>query len=583
MRFFLLFLLVFVSNVGQAGIRESVDSIVDSRTHRFLTALSDRLGFPDTELGKGQAVAALSTSGCNFSVLIVGPVGGDSPAYARILDGWRVSQGLPGEVEWTQEDDCAAALYRYRPGKPGMVSASVTIDLPSLRSALLKVEPKTSFAASDANWSKIDYGFAPDAETSTGIRYWNFTADRPGFRPVVGTITIPPFLPVALVAWFILLPVGVLGSFGLGIVVAKRTSIPLAQRRKLYGRIVMGGAMGTLMVHSLLVIATLPTRALDPLTQLWFGQRFSQFALFILPLGVLVPVLVLPLVTRFEKRLMGPSEEEKVLRSPEMEPTREIDKAYSKKWFRFAIPMFIIGLALQGWYFSMSKEVPYRQLVSILGHLLVFIPFIAQILMKMPRYKVEATTLESLEAYLRVRVHALAAKVGMEPVASRVITETSGGKYSATMSRSGVGVSVHALEQLQPEEIDWLIAHELAHQKLGHLRKLQILSYLPMGIILIPAAALLMNGSFIGNPLVLLGPFLAVMVITVPWGFTIRRMRRAHEFEADRLAVETTGDREAGISALRKTTLNDASPGIHDTDVSTHPDVTARIGAMRAL
>ncbi|RYG45763.1 hypothetical protein EON79_11795, partial [bacterium] len=191
MRLLLLSFFLLAASLALAGIRESSDWIVDGRTHRYLTALSTRLGFPDTELQKGQAVASLSTNGCNFSVLLVGPIGGDARRYAGILDDWRKGQGLPGDVEWTQEDDSSAAIYRYRPGKVGMASASTRIDLPSLRTALLKAERKTSFAASDASWSKVDFGFPADAEAPSGTRYWDFTKERSGLRPVVGEIRIP--------------------------------------------------------------------------------------------------------------------------------------------------------------------------------------------------------------------------------------------------------------------------------------------------------------------------------------------------------------------------------------------------------
>lgn len=96
-------------------------------------------------------------------------------------------------------------------------------------------------------------------------------------------------------------------SFGTGIFIAKRTAIPIAQRRKLYGKAVLGGTYSLLAIHGILVAATLPTRVFEPLTQLWFGMRFAQFALPILPVFMLVPILMLPIMKPVEKRLFGPS------------------------------------------------------------------------------------------------------------------------------------------------------------------------------------------------------------------------------------------------------------------------------------
>ena len=203
-RFLLLLAFTLLSLPAHAGIVPTKDSILDSRGHKFLTAVADNLGTEDTVLPKAHAVATLSFSGCNLTVMVVGPVEGDARAYAHAIDAWRAQKGLPGDVEWSQEDDCAAAEYRYRPGHVGMRSASTTVDLPALRAALIDVEPKTQFAVTDAVWSKADVGLPPDATSAQGTRYWNLTAPRSGLGAATGTITLAPWVPVLALAWFLL-------------------------------------------------------------------------------------------------------------------------------------------------------------------------------------------------------------------------------------------------------------------------------------------------------------------------------------------------------------------------------------------
>lgn len=159
--------LLGVLGCASAEITESKSSIVGSRTHKFLKALSDKLSFLDTEIPTGHAVAALSTSGCNIDVLVVGPINGNVTKYAKSLDVWRAKQGFPGVVKWSQEDDCAAASFSYRPGKFGMSHATTTVDLVALREAVISAEPNTQFAVVDAVWSRANLGVDPDVTAAS--------------------------------------------------------------------------------------------------------------------------------------------------------------------------------------------------------------------------------------------------------------------------------------------------------------------------------------------------------------------------------------------------------------------------------
>ncbi|RYG32231.1 hypothetical protein EON81_21115, partial [bacterium] len=375
----------------------------------------------------------------------------------------------------------------------------------------------------------------------------------------------------------------VLASFGAGVLIAKRESIPLAERRKLYGKIVMGGTIGTIAVHSLIVMATLPTRVLDPMTQLWFGERFAEFALPFLPVGVLVPLIALAFVGPIEKRLMGPSDEERAAQSPELKPMREVDAQTKNPYRWYLIGMMLSGVILYGAMTFVEKDFPHKSLIGNVGAVLFLVGELANIFTsKSPKFQVQASTLSALESSLRDRVATLSNRMGMEPVPSRVLTESIYGKFGAVLDRRGVGVGVHALEQLTPAEVDYLIAHELAHKKLGHLKKRLFWTLAPTALAIVPILSFVFGRSSAGfSPMLAFSPLLMVLLLMVPQHFFVRHMMRQQEFEADRLAVETTGDRAAALSSLRKITLNDASPGIHDTDMLSHPAVAARLEAMR--
>jgi STE24 endopeptidase len=540
--------------------------------HRSLTALSRRLGFENTVLPTGHAVVVLSTSGCNFSVVVVGPVKGDATKYARAIDDWRARQGFAGDVLWSQEDDSSAASYRYYPGKVGMSHAETTIDLKSLRQALIGLEPRTQFAAIDANWSKIDFGVPPDEVAPNGTRYWNLTSQRSVLDRITGEITVPSWMPAILLAWFLLPPVGVIVCFLAAIWVARRTQIA----------IVVGGVYGVIGVHGVLFAATVPTRAFDPMTQLWFGQRFSQLALPIIPLFVVVPLVALPFVNRYERRLMGPTDEEKVQQVPPPKPPPVAKDSRSRSLQIAGIAVVAVGCATMFGSSLLDKKSPAREPIHLAGMVLMFCPaFGLRFLLRAPKFQVEPEKVGRLGHLLSERVAAMAGRLGVEPPSSRVLTEVIYGRYGAILDRRGLGVTSQALEGLSEAELDFLIAHELAHSKLGHLVKRRWLLWGPMAVVMILFLALIWGRSFaVSTPGFIFTPFLIPILFTVPYGAYVRRLMQKQELEADQLAVTATGDPKAAIETLRKITLNSSSPGVHDTDMSSHPAVGARIAAL---
>lgn len=574
--------LVLLSSFAAAGIKESKEWIVDSRTHKFLKTLAENAGTEDTVLPKGRAVASLSIGGCNLNVLVVGPIEGDAKAYARTIDAWRAAQGFDGDVLWSQEDDCAAASYRYHPGRVGLSQAMTTIDLPSLREALLKVEPHTQFAVSDAVWSNADLGFAPDATSAQGSRFWNLTAPRPGLRPATGSIVLRPWVLPLMAIWFLLPVVGVFGSFAAGVAVAKSPRLPIPHRRKLYGKIVLGGVYGTLGLHAVLFIATVPTRLFDPLTQLWFGQRFTQLAVMIVPAFALVPMLALPFVNPIENRLMGPTAEEREAQEAAKLPEQKLSKPNNRRLLAIVLPLIAIGFGLQVYATSLPKNAPNRELLKLCAIPIMFLPVLATtFLAKKPKVIVEPGALDELEARLRDRVAAMAARLNMEAPPSRVLTDAIYGRFGAVLDKKGIGVTIGALESLSPGEVDFLVAHELAHEKLGHLRKRRLSAFVTMAICLLPAAILLATGRrAFSTPGFVFTPALIPLAVIFPAGFMSRRAMRRQEFQADRLAVEATGDPQSARDALRKVALNSPTPGVHDTDTTTHPTIQARLDAI---
>ncbi len=138
---------------------------------------------------------------------------------------------------------------------------------------------------------------------------------------------------------------------------------------------------------------------------------------------------------------------------------------------------------------------------------------------------------------LRDRLFALAAKAGVPLQQLYVVPMRRSRMANAFAVNSGVvWLTDWLIENLDRREIDAVFAHELAHIRLGHPRKLGL-----------AAAA----GVLVGVLTVVAGSFaLAVTLGTLLSLLLTRFVSRRLEFAADALAVRMTGDPEALVTGL---------------------------------
>lgn len=111
-------------------MRESREWIIKPAQHTAVRKLSESLGWPDRPIDKG-LVVIVQLSGASASVMAIGPMKGDAPAYARALEGFGRESGVGGEVVWSREDDGAAARIEWTTAKFGRREGATAVDLPS--------------------------------------------------------------------------------------------------------------------------------------------------------------------------------------------------------------------------------------------------------------------------------------------------------------------------------------------------------------------------------------------------------------------------------------------------------------------
>ena len=143
-----------------------------------------------------------------------------------------------------------------------------------------------------------------------------------------------------------------------------------------------------------------------------------------------------------------------------------------------------------------------------------------------------------------------------------------------------------------PEELVAVLAHELAHYHLGHIRRGMILSMAWAGIMLFLFSRILhwpdlfaafgMEGASIHGGLVFFGLLFAPADFFISIFFNA--VSRRHEFQADRLAVSAVQDPGPLITALKKLSANNLSfPHAHKLHTvlnHSHPPLLARIRVL---
>lgn len=153
------------------------------------------------------------------------------------------------------------------------------------------------------------------------------------------------------------------------------------------------------------------------------------------------------------------------------------------------------------------------------------------------------------------------------------------------------------IEKHTVSELVGVLAHEVGHAKLGHIRKMLVTSVITTGVMLYllslflnqPAIYTAIDVSWTGgNPAPIYAGMIAFSILMSPINrilslYANYRSRR-HEFEADAFAARTTGDAASMISALKKLSVENLSnltphPLLVWLEYS-HPPMLSRIAAL---
>lgn len=300
-------------------VSESKDGILGTKIRTHLALLQDHLGFPDFPRKQG-IVLAVSMGAATGEIVVVGPVSGDAKAYSDELLTFALDNKLPANIHWAKENDGASAMLTWGTGEVGRTSGEQTLPLGGLVDGFRTIDPEVHTSLRVPRHAELANAPAPKY-TSSKSNFFDESAVKGSDQVTVGT-TLPGWMPLAIILFVALVPVCTITGIFAGMAVAKKESIPLFERRKIYSKCVYYGAFGSIFLHLPLAMWLMFTGKLTPIADLWFGSTSvsSPFGpMLILPMLVFIPMLAL--ANRTEKKLFGPLQADPLLLPPIIPPS----------------------------------------------------------------------------------------------------------------------------------------------------------------------------------------------------------------------------------------------------------------------
>lgn len=158
-------------------------------------------------------------------------------------------------------------------------------------------------------------------------------------------------------------------------------------------------------------------------------------------------------------------------------------------------------------------------------------------------------------------------------------------KYFALATKQGVFLTPDLIADFTDGELTMIVAHELAHTRLGHITfRLRVLILL----ILVPITILVGSVFVVGSTWALSEGlprlFAGVWVSMIGYQVLVRLVFPRQEFEADAEAARMVGSGAAAVTAYPKLIAAAELPGLHYVDlIGTHPPMLERIARLEAI
>lgn len=564
--------------VGQPKADPDIE--ITSRNQRMLDAISKTdLNLPAEPTRKDEITLVFGGGGGACTLFVVAlPAEKAKDAAEAISSAIKGSQIAPMLLSYDAFEGKAVIKGTYEFGSFGKRRGELTVPVGKIYAELSSAgwKPTLFLRTHTAATVQAD-GFAKHESA----RLFTFGANK--VKPDAEIRVEVKILPaIATTFYFFLFGPWVITFAGLtaGYFYAKNAKIDIKKRRKVYPKLVTWPTFGSIAIHAPIAFWFIGGRGYQPFSDLWFSTSSASPLIPFVALPLLPLFLMLPLVNKVERKLFGPDEGSPEPHIPEISPE---EKAFARKSAFWEIAPFLVGIGCLASRSLFPNNHPANLGLLIAGAAIALAggPIVKLILRK----QAPVTTLPDI-SQTEADLQQLALKMGIEnPVKLKLDSQAIGKAtpYASISASRQITVSQRLLEVLEPAEIRAILAHELAHEKLGHTRQRVLLM---LGFMILSLLAIVLVQAFgrmsatyvlplmMGTPLLLAGPAL----------FFLPKQRQANEYQSDRLMLETTSDLSTCLSALQKIASNSPMPYLHETEVaSSHPALSKRLDKLREI
>jgi len=573
---------VLFASVLLAGARaapeEAANSLVDLKTQRVIDAIPSRSATLPTSLKSDSDIYLIITVGTAY--IDVKAVARPTVAAYRLgadLENSIADTSLAGTtVQWSHDDEYSAAGFTYTTGRLGASSSSVCAPIGVIVTGMNARGYKSHSLLRLVQY----YGHTDGRSTLLGRRLLQWTDVSKAAASTNWTNQASIDRSTILMTWLFLLLVPIIGITSLitAILIGRRTSIPVEIRRRLYTKMALYPTLGAIAVHLPLAIVFLQSARSFLLADLWFGSPSisSVFSPFIMA-GPMSMMLVLPIATRTEQKLFGRADGKTL----DAGSISSVKNPVRTRLIALGFLLPLVGLAVHGYAkFQIPVHNPLRYPLEYGGIVLA----VLAILWNASRTTALTSAQYVDDAALQAHVDELANRLHAGNFRARIDDSAAGRGFASAklLPKATLVVSRSYYDQLTPKELEWVLAHEMAHARERHLARSLAIQLIPVLVAICCVLLFMANAqkeiSHSAIQLLVWVPMFCYLVM-LPLG---RWVSQRFEYMADRIALETVGDLVAAESALRKLIENSSMPYIHDaTDIGTHPRFSKRIASMR--
>ncbi len=516
-----------------AQIVRSRDSVVGIREGNLNDLLVEH-GLVPKDL-KGRQVCLMIRLGGAYAEVIACADNAQDPRPLADL----IAKGAGmSDVQYSQDDGCSAAFGRLSFGRLFTTDRRWSFDCESVVRAF-RQDGWTVYGGIRVEGDATDQIVATAVAHSSRNSIYRFSDFESVPVPLHAHIGIgTQVLPFVVVCGpFAIL----LACFGAGTVVAKRKTLDLESRRRIFQsltRRLIYLAMALCLAVSLSAIFL---GWLDPVSDLWFGASSNMPLIVAIFPMMPIPILLLIPMSRVEARLFSDSADKPKFQAAKVMP---LSKPSARAQAVIAVVFFAIGFVLiQLSIFAVPRASPLRMLFTLAGYAAVFgaMPLAGLLVARNKRLDLAAQSDDpvvkrALEFAGRLRVPLAVVSV-IEPGDQRRDVSVRLYAYRLMVSR-------HAIDGLSSDVLDFGIVYALTSRAYRML--------LAMFACIVPLAAIFAGAQVWAQhhmraeqrPLVLLG---GVLLIFIPVRFLVPLLQSRDSLRQIRESLATIPSRRAAV------------------------------------